>query len=320
MVPNQIEIINHTRFLVILLISLPCLIFATVCGSKQKALYDLRRFKVVGWGGRFIVNRNALEQLLQYRKQHDASCGKDVKLQLPQSLPHSSYNVSQQGEVTLFYVTVTDHTLADELPNSLKHQVATSYQHLLVALPVIVGTNEEHVLLHIQLFTNTTKKVLVPYTTSNREVTHVESIEEDDDGRVTLRLGSDVMTFQVINEVKEDDGKNVAKDFEKVHGKAFTSYPSSFDWGCEFFGSRISFCQVLNEVWCELAVFGGDVCTVSSTSSSERSPTSMTVTKMTGTFRDMFPYLAETVPSESFEAETITREHATGIKYPCLTV
>ncbi|KAJ8039733.1 hypothetical protein HOLleu_13830 [Holothuria leucospilota] len=311
---------NHIRFLLIVLDFLPRLIFATVCGSKQKALSDLRRFKVVGWGGRFIVNRNALEQVLQNRKKQDASCGKDVKLQLPQSLPHSSYNVSQQGEVTLFYVTLTDHTLADELPNPLKHQVATFYQHLLVALPVMVGMHGEYVLLHLHLFTNSTKNVLVPYTTSNKEVTHVDSIEEDDDGRVTLRLGSDIMTFQVKNEIEGDDGENVAKDFEKVHGKAFTSYPSSFDWGCELFGSRVSFCQVLNEVRCELAVFGGDVCTVSSTSSSERSPTSMMVTNMTGIFKDMFPYLAKTVPSQCLEAETIKREHATGIKYPCLTI
>ncbi|KAJ8039731.1 hypothetical protein HOLleu_13827 [Holothuria leucospilota] len=113
---------------------------------------------------------------------------------------------------------------------------------------------------------------------------------------------------------------NVAKDFDKVYGKtiAFTDYPMSFDWGCALLGSQISFCQVLNNVRCELTTFGGDVCALISTSSGERSPTNMKIVNMTGTFRDMFPYLAEAVPSESFEAETINREHSSGIKYSCL--
>lgn len=222
----------------------------------------------------------------------------------------------------LLYVTLTDHTLADELRSCLKEQVATSYQLLLVSLPVLVGMTEKHGLLSLHTFTNSTEKILVPYGTNNSGLTHVDSIEEGDNGRVTLHLGDNIMAFQVQQEVKANDGNNVGKHFDKLSGKVIstTSYPLSFDWGCELFGSQVSFCQILSEVRCELAALGGDVCTMTSASSSARSLTTMKVINITGSFQEMFPYFAETVPSESFEAEFFEREHTTGITYPCLTM
>ncbi|KAJ8039732.1 hypothetical protein HOLleu_13828 [Holothuria leucospilota] len=287
--------------------------------SQQQFLPNIRWFKSVGVAGRFVVNRDALEQVLRNRKQQDAACGQAVKLQLPQSLPHSSYNVSQQGEVSIFYGTVTDKTLSDELPNCLKDKVATSSQQLVIAIPVILGMTEEHGLLFLHLFSNS-KKVQVPYSTSNNEVTHVDSIEDEEYGRVTLRLGGDIITIQIQEDAKADDEMKVDKDFDEVYGETvtFTHYPLSFDWGCALLGSQISFCQVLNNIRCELATFGGDVCVLSSVIFGERSPTDIKVVNMTGIFRDRFPYLAETVPSQSFEAENLSRELLSGIKFPCL--
>ncbi|KAJ8039734.1 hypothetical protein HOLleu_13831 [Holothuria leucospilota] len=474
-------------------LSLPSLTTGThlrVLGSHSKYLTGLRQFKVEGIGGRFVVDRDTLQGMLQKRKLQDSICGQEVNLELPKSLPHSSYNVSREGEVIVFYVTITDHTLADELPDTLQERIAITYQCFVVAVPVIVGTiekhgllnlgiltnsttkilspfttstndytfvdaiveeddtvsirlgddiltlqvqkdvktmgkwnvgkdfdkvtvvivpcyiiaqtirrimeytrffvvllislpfrtlymvygsqqtvlsdlrrfqnrgvggrfivnrdalerelqnrkqqdaacgqgmpvlvgeTENHGLLYLHLLTNNTKKVLIPYATSNNEVTYIDSIEEEEDGQVTLRLGVDSMTFQVQDAFKDSSEKNVGRDFDKVIGKFITTtnYPLSFDWDCQLLGSQISFCQVLNEFWCKMAAFAGDVCAVTSTSSSKRLPTTMMIIKMTGKFREMFPYLAETVPCKSFEAESFDREHTTGVVYPCTTM
>ncbi|KAJ8022084.1 hypothetical protein HOLleu_39476 [Holothuria leucospilota] len=290
-------------------------------GSHQRMLPDMRPFKVKGAVGRFAVNRDALEREIQKRKQQDAVCGEDVKIQLPQSLPHSSYNASIKGDLLISYVTIIDDTLAAELSDDLKEQVSTSFQIFSVFLPLVSGMTDDHVVLHLRHFSNSTKKITYPYGTSTRELIQVDSIEEADDGTVTIRLGNDVMVYQIQNEVKCEGETEVTKDFDNVFGKGKigTSYPLPFDWGCGLFGSQVSFCELLDGFQCEIARVGGDVCTVTTTTFSERSPATMKIVNMTGVFREMIPFLAETVPNESFEAELVDRQHSTGIVYPCLT-
>ncbi|KAJ8039670.1 hypothetical protein HOLleu_13748 [Holothuria leucospilota] len=244
----------------------------------------------------------------------------DVKILLPRSLPHASYNISHQGEIAFVYGSITDQTLADELSNDIKEQVATSYNIFTVDISVVLGTKEKHGVLSVHVFTNSTKKIIPPYFTNCKDITYVDSIEEKDDGTVTIRLGDDVMVYW-WQEVKSKDQNKVGEDFEKVFGEviAATNYPLPFDWGCQFWGFHTSFCQALNEVQCELTAVGGDVCALTSTSSSERLPTTTKIVNMTGIFRDMFPFLVETVPIESFEAEVAEREHTTGITFPCLS-
>ncbi|KAJ8039673.1 hypothetical protein HOLleu_13752 [Holothuria leucospilota] len=281
----------------------------------------LSRFKVKGMVGRFVVDREALEQVLQNRKQEDGFCRNDVTLQLPQSLAPSAYNASQEGEIFLYHGTVTDCTLSKELTNDLKEQVATTHRFLTVEMPVVIGKSEKHGVLILSVFTDSKKKVMNPYPTSNQEIIYVDSMEEAKDGTVMLQIGDDAIAYKVQNEVNDRLEKDVGKDFDAATGKVvtLTSYPLPFDWGCDFMGTQISFCRALEEFKCELAAVGGDVCVELQTTSSKRVPASMKVVNMTGIFRDMFPFLAEGVPSESFEAELIDREHTTGITLPCLT-
>ncbi|KAJ8022085.1 hypothetical protein HOLleu_39477 [Holothuria leucospilota] len=296
-------------------------IFCIAKRSQQRILPDLRRTKIKGFGGRFVVNRDALEQEIQRRKQQDGVCGQDVMIQLPQSLPHVAYNESYQGEVLLTSLTITDNTLAAELSDELKEQVSTSYQIFSVFLPVVTGMTEKHAMLNLRHFTNSTKKVTYCFGTSTTGFTQVDSIEQGNDGLVTFRLGDDVMIYQAQDEGKCNGETEVGKDFDKVSGKivTITNYPLSFDWGCELVGSQISFCKLLDGFRCELARVGGDVCTVTSTILSERYPATMKIVNMTGVFREMIPFLAETIPNESFETEFVDRQHSTGIVYPCLT-
>ncbi|KAJ8022080.1 hypothetical protein HOLleu_39470 [Holothuria leucospilota] len=298
-----------------MLISLPDPIIRTANGSHQRTLPDLRSFEVQGIVGRFVVNRDALEQEIQSRKQQDGICGEEVKFQLPQSLPHSSYNASYQGEVLLAYNTITDNTLAAELSDDLKEQVSTSYHVFSVILPLVLGMTDEHFVLFLRHFSNSTKKITDPYGTNTRELIQVDSIEEADDGTVTIRLGDDVMVYQIQNDIKFNGETKVTKDFDKVFGENLktTNYPLPFDWGCGLFGSHVSFCELLEGFQCEIARVGGDVCTVTKTTFSERSPATMKIVNMTGVFREMIPFLADTVPSESFEAELLDRKHSTGI-------
>ncbi|KAJ8022083.1 hypothetical protein HOLleu_39475 [Holothuria leucospilota] len=244
----------------------------------------------------------------------------DVKFQLPQSLPHSSYNESYQGEVLLAYNTITDNTLTAELSDDLKEQVSTSYHTFSVLLPLVTGMTDEHFVLVLRQFSNSTKKITFPYSTNTSELIQVDSIEEADDGTVTIRLGDDVMVFQIQNDIKCKGETKVTKDFDKVSGDRLkvTNYPLLFDWGCTLLKPQVSFCELLDGFQCEIARVGGDVCTVSTTTISERSPATMKVVNMTGVFREMIPFFVETVPSESFEAELLDRQHSTGIVYPCL--
>ncbi|KAJ8022092.1 hypothetical protein HOLleu_39485 [Holothuria leucospilota] len=283
-------------------------------------LPDLRSFKNQGIVGRFVVNRDALEREIESRKQQDGVCGEDVKIQLPKSLSHSSYHASYQGEVLVIYLTITDNTLAAELSDDLKELVSTSYKVILVLLPIVIDMTDENIVLFLRHFSNSTKKTTYPYGTNTSELIQVDSIEEADDGTVTIRLGDDVMVYQVQDDVKYNSETKVGKDFDKVTGEVIkiTNYPLSFDWGCGLFGSQVSFCEILDGVQCEIARVGGDVCTVTTTTISERSPATMKIVNMTGVFREMIPFLAETVPNESFEAELIDRQHSTGIVYPCL--
>ncbi|KAJ8022082.1 hypothetical protein HOLleu_39474 [Holothuria leucospilota] len=310
-----------TKLILFLLISLPGQVIRTANGSHQRTLPDLRSFKVHGIVGRFVVSRDALEREIQSRKQQDGVCGEDVKIQLPQSLPHSSYNASYQGEILISYGTIIDETLAAGLSDDVKEQVSTSFQLFLVLLPLVIDMTDEHVDLFLRHFSNSTKKITHPYSTNSSELIQVDSIEEEDDGTVTIRLGDDVMVFQIQNDVKCKGETKVTKDFDKVTGKYLkgTNYPLPFDWGCGLFGSQVSFCELLNGFQCEIARVGGDVCTVTTTTISERCPATMKIVNMTGVFREMIPFLAETVPNESFEAELVDRHHSTGIAYPCLT-
>lgn len=122
---------DNTKLLIVLLISMSSNSFCTVCGTRQKFITDLRRFKSEGVVGRFIVNRDALERVIQNRKEQDAFCGHGK---------HSTVN----------------------------------------------------------------------------DVTQVDSIEETDDGTVTIRLGDDVMVFRVQRDVKCDLRYHVYKKFVRL--------------------------------------------------------------------------------------------------------
>ncbi|KAJ8039686.1 hypothetical protein HOLleu_13767 [Holothuria leucospilota] len=261
------------------------------------------------------------EALLAYDITDDGLAG-DVNLQLPHSLPDSPYNTRYQGEAIFTYGNTTDKGLVGDLSNDLKGQVATSYRHFDADIPVVIG-NGSNGILSLRLLTDSRKKVMFPYYTTINDVTQVDSIEETDDGTVTIRLGDDVMVFRVQRDVKCDfnEKEKIGKVFDQVVGKviATTSYPSRFDWGCQVLGSGVSFCKVLHKVGCELAAVEGDVCTLTSTTSSKRCLATFTIVEMTGIFQEFLPVLAEMVPSESFEAESIKRNHTTGIIYPCLT-
>ncbi|KAJ8039661.1 hypothetical protein HOLleu_13733 [Holothuria leucospilota] len=243
----------------------------------------------------------------------------EVKLQLPQSPPHASYDTSYQGETVLLHTIVTDYTLAAEMSNDLAEQVATSFRLFVVALPVVFGVSDKHGALPLHEFTNSTKKILDPHFIHYSYITQASSLEEKDDGTVTIRLGDDIMVYQVQDKVKCKTKCKVGKDFDETIGDIVTNYPLPFYSGCELLGSQISFCLVLQDVQCELAAVGRDVCVFTSTISSERCATTMKIVNMTGIFRDMFPFLAEIFPAESFEAELIDREHQTGIMFPCVT-
>ncbi|KAJ8022081.1 hypothetical protein HOLleu_39471 [Holothuria leucospilota] len=308
---------EYTKLILFLLISLPDQIIRTANGSHRRILPDLRSFKVQGIVARFVVNRDALEREIQIRKQQAGVCGEDVKIQLSQSLPHSSYNASYQGEILISYGTIIDETLAAELSDDVKEQVSTSFQLFAVFLPLVIDMTDEHFILFLRHFSNSREKITHPYSTNTSELIQVHSIEESDDGTVTIRLGDDVMIYQVQDEGKCNGETKVGKDFDKVTGEVIkiTNYPLAFDWGCGLFGSHVSFCELLDEFQCEIARVGGDVCTVTTTTFSERSPATMKIVNMTGVFREMIPFLAETVPSESFEAELIDRQHSTGITW-----
>ncbi|KAJ8039674.1 hypothetical protein HOLleu_13754 [Holothuria leucospilota] len=294
-------------------------IFRTTNGNQQSTLTDLTRFQVEGVLARFAVDREALEQVLQNRKREDGFCGQDVNLQLPQSLTPSACNTSQEGEILLFYGNITDLTLANELTNDLKEQVATTHRSLTVMMPVIIGNTEKHGILYLRIFTHSKKKIIHPYSTSIQEITRVESMEEEEDGTVRLQIGDDVMAFKVQDGANDRSGKNVGKGFDKVHGKilTLTSYPLPFDWGCDFIGSQISFCRALEEVRCQLAAVGGDVCLQIATSSSERLPGSMKVTNMTGMFRDICE--ASTIPSFTSDNILASREREISLFYGNIT-
>ncbi|KAJ8039689.1 hypothetical protein HOLleu_13770 [Holothuria leucospilota] len=152
------------------------------------------------------------------------------------------------------YGNFTDEGLTRDLSDDLKEQVATSYRYFDANIPVVTG-NCNHGVLSLCLFTDSTKKVLFPYHSTVNDVTQVDSIEETDDGTVTIRLGDDVMVFRVQRDVKCDfnEKENIGKVFDKVLGEVITttSYPSRFDWGCEILGSDVSICKVLNDVRCE---------------------------------------------------------------------
>lgn len=67
-------------FTLLLLITLPTFIFRTTNGNQQTTLTDLTRFQVEGVVARFAVDREALEQVLQNRKQEDGFCGQGKHL------------------------------------------------------------------------------------------------------------------------------------------------------------------------------------------------------------------------------------------------
>lgn len=70
---------KYTSFTLYLLISLPGPIIYMVNGSQQRVLPDLRRFRIKGVAGRFVVNRDVIEGEIRSRKQRDAVCGQGKK-------------------------------------------------------------------------------------------------------------------------------------------------------------------------------------------------------------------------------------------------
>lgn len=56
-------------------LSLLCTILAIVVSFERQTVTNLRQFSADGWGGRFQVNRNLLEDLIKELKYQDDVCG-----------------------------------------------------------------------------------------------------------------------------------------------------------------------------------------------------------------------------------------------------
>ncbi|PIK40815.1 hypothetical protein BSL78_22326 [Apostichopus japonicus] len=208
----------------------------------------------------------------------------------------------------------------DYLPCDLRSQLQTTYRSLLVAIPF--QSNGHSGILVLAEVTDAIYRLPSPSTTNDKLFLTGATFQEDDD-RVTVSIGEDTMTMRVSPYVTcSETDEEIDADFDEVTGANFTgtSYPERFDWGC---GSLLDwdtgYCKIIKENLCQIQRFDGDVCIHETVRSSVRCPSKMKVISMNGVFRNTFSRLFATIPSESFETESIDRDHDVGIKYPCLT-
>lgn len=229
------------------------------------------------------------------------------------------YDTSRFGEVYVAYSLLHDHTLSS-LPCNIKERVAISYCLVTIWLPFV--TDRQHGIISLVQFTDSDKEVFFPYNTNSEDIIYINEIQETKDGKITLRRDNDVMVMRTHQNqtCRENQRQHVGKDFDKISGKSFTTtnYPLEFDWGCDVFGDKVDFCNVLKQNENDLKGAGANVCTeMTITSYSKRCPTTLEIQEMTGFFRNVLPFLS--VPVESFEAEWVVRDHGAGIIFPCIT-
>ncbi|XP_071839575.1 uncharacterized protein [Apostichopus japonicus] len=289
-----------------------------VVPTSSTLLPNLRRFRIKGTSGRFLGPRDSLQAVINKRTEDDQQCGKHVDLSLAQSLKSAQYDESLYGEVYVNYGTFEDMDL-DYLPCDLRSQLQTTYRNLLVAIPY--QSNGQPGLLVLAEVTDARNRLPSPSRTNDKLRLTGATFQEDDD-RVTISIREDTMTMRVSPNVTCETDKELDADFDAVTGANFTatSYPERFDWGC---GSLLDwdtgYCKIIQENLCQIQRFDGDVCIHKTVRSSVRCPSKMEIISMNGVFHDTFSRLFATIPSESFETESIDRDHDVGIKYPCLT-
>ncbi|KAJ8045002.1 hypothetical protein HOLleu_07917 [Holothuria leucospilota] len=240
-----------------------------------------------------------------------------VNLELPVD-PQSSYDTSQYGEIIIVYLKYTDHILREELPCHLRDQIATSFSIFSVHVPIL--TDGEPGFIPVATFTDSDKTV-VYYQSSYKDIGTLDSIDETEDGTVTLRRGDDVIVLPTGGDIVECHENSTGADFDRVTGKLLksTNYPQEFNWGCDLFGDDVGYCRVLRQHQCELQRLGGDVCVLTHSPVSERCASFMRIERLTGFFRDAMFLPTEPTPIESFQAQWIKRDHEMGIEFPCLS-
>lgn len=169
--------------------------------------------------------------------------------------------------------------------------------------------------------TDSKKEILSPYNTNNDNIIYIDMIEESDDGTVTLKKGNDVMVINIHHATECHDGQyqTLHHDFDEVTGALPTAsnYPMLFDWKCDILGTDVSFCKILKDHQTDLQQVGPNVCVQLKPLTSERCPSSLQVTKITGFFHDTLYFLPQTF--ESFETEWLDREYSSGLLFPCLS-
>ncbi|XP_071838362.1 uncharacterized protein [Apostichopus japonicus] len=304
--------VSLTRMLVLILL------YVEVVPASSTLLPNLRRSRIKGTNGRFLGPRVSLQAVITKRIEDDQQCGKHVDLSLAQSLNSAQNDESLYGEVFINYGILEELDL-DYLPCDLRSQLQTTYRSLLVGIPY--QSNGQSGLLIIAEVTDAIYRLPSPSTTNEKLCLTGATFQERDD-RVTISIGEDTMTMRVSPNVTCETDEELGADFDEITGANFTatSYPERFDWSC---GSLLDwdtgYCKIIQENLCQIQRFDGDVCIHKTVRSSVRCPSTMEIISMNGVFHDTFSRLFATIPSESFETESIDREHDVGIKYPCLT-
>ncbi|PIK40820.1 hypothetical protein BSL78_22331 [Apostichopus japonicus] len=250
------------------------LLYVEVVPTSSTLLPNLRRFHVKGTNGRFLGSRDSLQAVITKRTEDDQQCGKHVNLSLARSLKSAQYDESLYGEVFLAYGTLEELDL-DYLPCDLRSQLQTDYRSLLVTIPY-QSNGQSGLLVHAEV-TDARNRLPSPSTTNDKICLTGATFQEDDD-RVTVSIGEDIMTMRVSPYVTCETDEELGADFDDVTGADFTatSYPERFDWGC---GSLLDwdtgYCKIIKENLCQIQRFDGDVCIHQTVRSSVRCPSTM---------------------------------------------
>ncbi|KAJ8045075.1 hypothetical protein HOLleu_08004 [Holothuria leucospilota] len=218
----------------------------------------------------------------------------------------------------IVHLKFSDDILREELPYHLREKIATDFSIFSIKIPTVIGG--EHGFIPIATFTDSEKTVLF-YHTSYKNVKKIDTIDETENGTVTLRYGDDVMVLQIEGDIVKCHNENLEADFDAVEGKLLkmTDYPREFNWGCDLLGDDVGYCRTLREHRCELKRLGGDVCVLTHSPISERCSSFMRIERLTGFFRDAAFLPNEATPIESFEAGWLKRKHEMGIQFPCVS-
>lgn len=274
--------------------------FLIICDSVE--IKDVRLARNFGLIGRFIIERARLEEALR-----------GLGLEGRVDLLTSEHYGCESGEISFGVQTFEGHSFQKD---SKLVQLSTTAGF--VGLPVVTQDGD-HVLIILTYFTDAETPYGIPYLTNIDNVQFIDSIEIGID-HVILRNCDDLLNITYQRDELCVNNQTIAEDFDDVYGSAvsITSYPAPFDWGCDVLGEDVPFCRSLEPHMSDIVGSNGNVCTTTSTTKSKRCQANMAITSMTGIFRSMLMYLAETVPAKSFETEWIDREHGIGIAFPCL--